>query len=338
MHTTAISNSNYLSYLERETTERAYWNGKAAEKLGIAGAEVTKENWKLLCDGIDPVHGEVLRTRERHSLSNGKREYAWPVVLYDGTFPAAKSVSILAMVDERIARAHFDSVRECLPVMESLAACRSGRNRELVRTGNAIYTVFEHHANRELEPHEHTHIATINLTFDSRSGEWRALAAYDLYRAGTPIQERYREILAERVSALGYGIVPRVDREGWEIEGVTPAIMEKFSQRVAQREEEVAGFFAHHGRNPSPNETAILVRNHRADKVYLPVEEVRERQWAQLSAGEREQLHVVTERAQESERIRLPQLQDQVEHEAPNQMHRFRYGKEAQKERLGVYS
>jgi conjugative relaxase-like TrwC/TraI family protein len=338
MHFTAISNSGYLSYLERETTERAYWNGKAAEKLGIAGAEVTKENWKLLCDGIDPVCGEVLRTRERHSLSDGKRQYAWPVLLYDGTFPAAKSVSVMAMVDERISRAHFESVRECLPVMESLASCRSGRSRELVRTSNAVYAVFEHHANRELEPHEHAHIATINLTFDSRSGEWRALAAYDMYRAGTPIQERYREILAERVAQLGYGIVPRVDREGWEVEGVTRAIMEKFSQRVAQRDEAMEAFSVHHGRNPSPNETAILVRNHRAEKQYLPVEEVRERQWAQLAPAERESLHVVAERAQESERIRLPQLQDQVEHESPAQIRRFHYGKESQKERPGVYS
>lgn len=356
MHFTSIGRSNYLDYLEKESTERACWQGKAAEKLELKGQPVCAQDFKLLCAGIDPVSGEVLRAREQHFSRQNEKAWRRPTLLYDGTFPASKSVSAMALVDERISLAHRESVRAVLPVMESLAMVRDGRTRELVKTGNALYAVFEHHANRAQEPHEHAHIAVMNLTFDEERGRWYALAAYEMYRAGTPMQERYREILAERVSAMGYGIVPRADREGWEIEGVSPTVMEKFSQRMAERDEAIAAFSAHHGRVPTPKERAVLVRTSREDKEIVPAAELRERQLERLNPAERESLVGVKELALEryvpreveyeswrpnpyrmephappvepEKRVKPPSLDDHVDQEPEKERHRWTYGKE----------
>jgi hypothetical protein len=70
-----------------------------------------------------------------------------------------------------------------------------------------------------------------------------------MYEARFPLHEAYREKLAERVADLGYPIQERVDRRtGWEIEGVSPVLMEKYSQRAQERDQAWAGFEQHHGR------------------------------------------------------------------------------------------
>jgi conjugative relaxase-like TrwC/TraI family protein len=332
MHVTSIGKSGYSEYLEKEASERALWQGKAAEKLELSGKEVTREDFKLLCAGIDPVHGEVLRPREQHSITRDDRVWGSPTAVYDATIFAPKSVSALAVIDERISPAHQASVREVLPPIESLAAVR--RDRQIFNTGNAIYAAFDHHSNRALDPHEHTHVAVMNLTYDPVKEKWRALAAYDIYRAGTPIQELYRERLGERLSLLGY----RMQEESREVEGVSPAIIAKFSEREKQISDGRQEFYDRFERWPDKKEMNVVVRSHRDKKPELPLEEIRERQLAILEPAEREQLVTVKERAfEQGEKIHLPRLQDSVESEEALEYRPWRYAERTkERQRLGV--
>jgi conjugative relaxase-like TrwC/TraI family protein len=331
MNWKAISNPNYAEYLEKEVTERVYWEGKVAERLGISGADVASKDFALLAQGIEPATGEVLRPRERHPLTRNGKVYARPIALYDADFAPGKSVSIVGMIDPRIEQAHRETVRELAPSIESLAMVR--RDRQLHPAEGALYAAWHHQTSRALDPQIHTHLTYINLTFDSAKEEWRALAAYRMYEARFPLHEGYREKLAERVADLGYSIQERVDRRtGWEIGGVSPALMEKYSQRSQERDEARAGFTAHHGRPPNDRETDTLMLTHRPEKVYLPVAEIRERQLARLAPVERIQLTDVRERARE--RVSHP-LRDHVESEPGLSVRPWSYGRELKPDAWG---
>src|SRR3954471_23172949 len=117
LHWNPMTGQNYVDYLEKESTERVYWRGKSAELLGIEGEEVTRENFSLLERGIEPVHGEVLRPRERYNLTRDNKIYAHSRVLYEVVIAPPKSVSILSLVDERLPLAHKESLASISPEM-----------------------------------------------------------------------------------------------------------------------------------------------------------------------------------------------------------------------------
>src|SRR3982750_2769212 len=119
LHWNPKAGSGYVDYLEKESTERVYWRGKSAELLGIEGEEVTRENFSLLERGIEPIHGEVLRPRERYNLTRDNKIYAHSRALYEVVIAPPKSVSILSLVDDRLPTAHKEALRAISPDMES---------------------------------------------------------------------------------------------------------------------------------------------------------------------------------------------------------------------------
>jgi conjugative relaxase-like TrwC/TraI family protein len=328
LHWNPRSGSGYVEYLEKEKAERVYWQGRAAELLGIAGEEVTKENFALLERGIDPIHGEVLRPRERYNLTQDGKVYAHSRALYEAVISPPKSVSILSLVDDRLPAAHKEAVRAISPGMESLALTRVRRDalNENRETGNLLYADWHHRLSRKLDPLEHTHRAVINITYDPVEERWKALKAWELMKQRHPMTERYREFLAHKVEDLGYRVEEKPEGQfGWEVRGVSPGIIETYSQRSAKRDEILEEFEEYHERPATYKEKMVLMRSHREEKQYLPAEEVKERQLARLSPSERESLVTLKERA--AERERPIAIEDHVEHEAPAEYHRpWSYG------------
>jgi conjugative relaxase-like TrwC/TraI family protein len=84
------------------------WQGHGAELLGLAG-EVRSEDFETLREGRDPKTGEFLRQRQSadRTSSDGTTQ-SRARNLYDFTFSAPKSVSIMAMLggDPRLIQAH----------------------------------------------------------------------------------------------------------------------------------------------------------------------------------------------------------------------------------------
>jgi hypothetical protein len=129
-------------------------------------------------------------------------------------------------------------------------------------------------------------------------GRWKALQASGLYERRSYLTEVYRNALAREVRGLGYEIEPRRDSKGrdhgFEIRGVSNELLERYSVRSAQRDAAIEQFTVEHGRKPTNNEVAVLVRESRADKLAeISTELVREQQQAHLAPEERQALQSI---------------------------------------------
>jgi len=285
----------HSDYYDEHRRVQGEWQGRGAELLGLRG-KVTPEQFEAVREGLHPETAEFLRPRhsvDRVNAEGGEQSKARS--LYDLTFSAPKSVSVQAMVggDERLIAAHDRAVREALAEAENHARARVRLNgaNENRTTGNWIVATYRHDTSRELDPQLHTHAVTANLTYDGVEGRWKALQASGLYERRAYLTEVYRNALANEVRNLGYEIEPRRDSRGrdlgFEICGVSDELLERYSQRSAQRDAAIEEFKEQHGRKPTDNEVAVLVRESRADKLTeIATEQVRQQQHARLSPEE----------------------------------------------------
>jgi conjugative relaxase-like TrwC/TraI family protein len=258
-------------YYDQNRTVEGQWYGRGAELLGLKG-EVTSEDFEAIRQGLDPRTGEFLR--QRHSadriVSNGT-EQSKARSLYDLTFSAPNSVSVMAIAagDERLVTAHETAVREALEEAEKYSATRvrlAGLNENRT-TGNWVVAAYTHATSRELDPQLHTHAVAANLTYDGVEGRWKALQASGLYEPRSYLTEVYRNALAREVRVVGYEIENRRDTrgrdQGFEIAGFSQDLLDKYSQRSAQRDAAIQEFTRERGRAPTDNEVAVLVRETR---------------------------------------------------------------------------
>ena len=286
-------------YYDQNRTVEGKWHGRGAELLGLKG-EVTSEDFEAVRQGLDPQTGEFLR--QRHGAdriaSNGE-EQSRARSLYDMTFSAPKSVSVMAIVggDDRLVAAHGTAVREALEEAEKYSATRvrlAGLNENRA-TGNWIVASYTHDTSRQLDPQLHTHAVAANLTYDGTEGRWKALQASGLYERRSYLTEVYRNALAREIRALGYEVENRHDvrgrDKGFEIAGFSQDLLDKYSQRSAQRDAAIQEFTNSRGRAPTDNEVAVLVRETRADKLQeISTERVRNLQQERMTPDERQAL------------------------------------------------
>src|SRR6202453_866092 len=289
----------HSDYYDEHRRVQGEWHGRGAELLGLGG-NVTPEQFEAIREGLNPETGEFLRPR--HSADRAKEdgsEQSKGRSLYDLTFSAPKSISIQALVggDDRLVAAHDKAVREALTEAEIHAATRvrlNGANENRM-TANWIVAAYRHDTSRELDPQLHTHAVAANLTYDGVEGRWKALQASGPYERRAYLTEVYRNALAREVRGLGYEIEPRRDSKGrdhgFEIRGVSNELLERYSVRSAQRDAAIEQFTAKHGRKPTDNEVAVLVRESRSDKLAeISTERVREQQQARLAPEEKHTL------------------------------------------------
>jgi conjugative relaxase-like TrwC/TraI family protein len=149
----------------------------------------------------------------------------------------------------------------------------------------------KHYTSRELDPQLHTHVVAANMTYDGVEDRWKALQASGLYERRAYLTEVYRNDVAHEMRSLGYEIEPRRDSHrrdlGFEIRRVSDELLERYSQRSAQRDRAVDEFTRQNGRKPTDNEVAVLVRESRTDKLTeVSTEQVRQQQSARLSPEE----------------------------------------------------
>ncbi len=298
----------HSDYYDEHRRVQGEWHGRGAELLGLRG-EVTREQFEAVREGLHPETGDFLRPRHSADrMGEDGSEQSKGRSLYDLTFSAPKSVSIQALVgaDERLVAAHDKAVRETLAEAESHAASRvrlNGANEDRT-TANWIVATYRHDTSRELDPQLHTHAVAANLTYDGVEGRWKALQASGLYERRAYLTEVYRNALAREVRGLGYEIESRRDSKGkdhgFEIRGVSNELLEKYSVRSAQRDAAIERFTVEHGRKPTDNEVAVLVRESRADKLAeIATEKVREQQQARLAPNERHTLQHLRADSQE---------------------------------------
>ncbi|EIQ02192.1 TrwC relaxase, partial [Opitutaceae bacterium TAV1] len=82
------------------------WRGAAAQMLGLEG-KVTEQQFLKMCDGLHPETGRKLTMRKNTTRRESGRDVSNRRVFYDFTVSPAKSVSIVALMqDARIIEAH----------------------------------------------------------------------------------------------------------------------------------------------------------------------------------------------------------------------------------------
>ena len=182
--------------------------------------------------------------------------------------------------------------------LEKFAASRvrSGRkvwSNQLHITGNIIYAQYLHDASRSLDPQLHSHNVIVNCTFDSFNGGLKALSEYQMCKAIRYAGKTYQNALAAEVMKLGYVIDKKLDKkgniQGFEIRGISEKMMETYSSRRKDIEEEIEKFREREGRTPSRKEIDVIARKTRDRKLAeISTEEVRAIQLSKLSSRERD--------------------------------------------------
>jgi conjugative relaxase-like TrwC/TraI family protein len=221
---------------------RGQWHGQLARQWDLVG-DVRDNQFQRLAEGQHPVTGASLvrhrtpctYTNERgHSVTTMAHRAGW-----DATFSAPKSVSLTALVggDQRVRRAHEESVSVALDELERYVQARLG-NHPAEATGQWVAARFEHDSARPVDgyaaPQLHTHVVVFNLT-QTETGEIRPVQPRELYRTQQYATAVYRAELAIRLRDLGYAI-ERGEHGQPEIHGYSAAYLEASSPRRQQIE------------------------------------------------------------------------------------------------------
>ena len=248
-----LSASQAQSYHQREFTskEQNYWSqrgeiagewqGRLAEKFGLAGA-VAAEDFARLCQGQHPQTGEQLvrqRASYQYKDADGKtvktmeHRAGW-----DATFSAPKSVSLTALVggDDRVREAHRASVGLALEHLEYYTMARIGGNYPPESTAKFVAAKFEHDTARPVDgyaaPQLHTHAVIFNIT-ERGTCEYRAMQPQSLFASQQFATAIYQSELTYRLRQLGYEIT--AGRSGApEIKGYTQEYLDASSPRSQQ--------------------------------------------------------------------------------------------------------
>ena len=251
---------SHNDYYTQQESQAGYWLGQGTERLGLKpGQAVTRAAFMRLCDNQHPETGTKLT---QVHLQDRR-------IFFDFTCSAPKSVSILAvtMDDRRIVAAHREASAVALRELEVFAGTRVRKAGAMEdrTTGSLVGAAFQHTSSRALDPQLHTHFTLFNATFDPVEGRWKALQTAAMFGAihyGTAV---YRNELATRLHALGYGT--RQTAHGFEIEGVDQKLIERFSKRAQQRNAAVAREEQRLGRKLTNDEISHAVHQSRPRKL-----------------------------------------------------------------------
>lgn len=204
------------------------WGGKGASRLRLEGT-VGKLRFRRLCDNQNPKTRKRMTVRTRSNRSVG----------YDFKFSVSKSVSLLyAMTgDHAILDAFRGAVNETMREMEAEMRTRVRRggadtNRT---TGNMLWAEFIHTTSCPVDgycdPQLHAYVFVFNVTWDEVDGCWKAGMFRDLKRDAPYYQVGFRVRLANKLQDLGFGVDRH--RDDFEIAGIPPGVLERFSRRTA---------------------------------------------------------------------------------------------------------
>jgi conjugative relaxase-like TrwC/TraI family protein len=227
------------------------------------------------------------------------------VTFFDFQCSAQKSVSLLALLggDKRLRTAHEKASRIALSELERFASRQKNTllQRQSEVTANICAAAFTHDASRALDPQLQTHFVIANATCD-RGGKWYALNEYEMVRAVRYAGKVYQNEMARAVQQLGYGIrLVRQNGEitGFEIEGVSDSLCERFSKRRQEIERQIEKFEKKQGRKPTVKEVALITRETRpAALKEIATSEVLAFQRSQLSPEEWGQLQSLGSQAE----------------------------------------
>jgi len=285
---------NYLTencisqdYYNEKETVKGMWYGKLMEILELEGKDITADSieFKKLVDGINPLTGGKLTAREELKK----------VKAYDYQCSPDKSISVMATVggDSRLIKAHEEAVKEALGEFEKYIGVRDRKgnkvkSRDYYLTGNMTAGIFTHKSSRDLDPQLHSHVFILNVTYDKKNGEFKAIENVDIQKNIGYFGRIYQNSLHWKVKELGYETRLEYNKKGevkgFQIKDVSPEINKLYSKRSAAIEVEVEKWMKAYGRLPTLEERNIIAKDTRKAKMYeISAKKLFERQKGQLT-------------------------------------------------------
>jgi conjugative relaxase-like TrwC/TraI family protein len=224
-YTRQLAPSDY--YMNDVAEMPGQWHGLGAELLGLKG-NVEQKDFFALADNLNPQTGKNLTRNTQASRR----------VLYDFTFDAPKSVSLLYELggDERILGAFGSAVGDTMSEMEGAMMGRvrkNGADNDRA-TSNMVWAGFIHRTTRPVDglpdPQLHMHATVFNATYDTAEEKWKAAQFSNLVRDKGYYQAAFHTRLAGKLSELGY----TSERDGHSLKavGIDKSLTEKFSRRT----------------------------------------------------------------------------------------------------------
>src|ERR1700730_5300773 len=266
------------NYWKQRDTILGEWQGRMAERYGLAGA-ISEQHFARLSEAQNPTTGEQMvrhRTGQAYTTADGttvkpvEHRAGW-----DATFSAPKSVSLTALVggDDRIREAHRRAVTTALTELERYTQARIGGNNAAETTGKFIAAKFEHDTARPVDgyaaPQLHTHAVIFNMT-EREDGSTRAIQPKSYFDSQQFATAVYQTELTYQLRNLGYPI--EAGKSGApEIKGYSQEYLDASSPRRQQIKQAMAkGGFS------GPEAAQIAAHNTRDKKEIRPQAEVME--------------------------------------------------------------
>ena len=217
-------------YTQNQGLENSQWYGQGAAILSLNG-QVSTEEYNNAYQGLD-TQGNLLRQRQSGKKYNPGR---------DLTLSAPKSVTLLGLVkeDRAVIEAHKEAVKTTLDYVEqNCIFTRTGKGGvNHIQTDNALFAVFQHDDNRNLDPQLHSHCVIFNQT-KGADGKWRSMDNRELYQQKMTLGMIYHHELGRRLQTLGYEL--NWNRDGtFDVRGYSPEQLKEFSTRQQEIEKAV---------------------------------------------------------------------------------------------------
>ena len=212
------------------------WHGDGAALLGLTGLVQPDQLYNLF-DGLSPEGTRALVKFQRKAGSV-KHLPGW-----DLTFNVPKSLSVLwsqasPETRDKISRLHQEAVTIALDYLQDrYGMVRQGQGGKRSVKGGLIFALFEHSTSRALDPHLHIHALLLNVAV-APSGKTGTLTNYRILLAKMTTGALYRAAFASLLmNELGIRIRPTAT--WWEVEGVSPALVDFESKRAKQIQKEM---------------------------------------------------------------------------------------------------
>jgi conjugative relaxase-like TrwC/TraI family protein len=260
----APDHAAYLEYAGAHDIDAPapFWACKGPELLGLdAGAEA--EHIERLARGFHPLTGEPLvkGAGDKHVMG------------LDMTFSAPKDFSaVFAGADAATRSALVEclqgAARDALAYAEQAAVTRHGHaglDKQFAEA--AVAFCATHMASRALQPQLHVHAMFLNVGKRRGADEWSALEHRPQFDRKMATGALFRVALADRVRALGFGIVP--DGPYFAIEGITQEQRDALSMR-SQEIDQLLREAGLEGAGPKARQAAALATRSRKAEPPLP--------------------------------------------------------------------
>jgi conjugative relaxase-like TrwC/TraI family protein len=290
--TSATDAKNYYAasdYYSQGQETVGKWGGKLAQMLGLAG-KVTKEAFDRMVDNLHPETGKRLTQRTKENRRVG----------YDFTVSVPKSASLLrAFAGEGLA-GELDAARDraITGMMAEIEADMQTRVRKDGEssdrtTGNMAWAAFHHTTSRPVkgqppDPHEHTHLLVFNATMDPEENRMKAGQFGNLKRDGEYFAAVFDSHYARELEKLGF-VIDRQGGKKWEIAGIPASMVDTFSKRTDEVEDEAA----RRGIVDAARKAELGAKTRSRKQKELTPAELREAWDAQLTDSERDALAAV---------------------------------------------